>query len=147
MGEFAPPSCARQVLALLDSDQTESIRLAALDALQHLDEECVVDSLLARYPKMTDRLRNATRDALLSRKSWALRFLQEIDRGTFSPQVIPLDQVRQTSLHQDHQLDGLVRKLWGNIKGGTPEEKLAEVRRLHNDLRAGVGNPVRRQHR
>jgi putative membrane-bound dehydrogenase-like protein len=143
VGEFGPPSWARQVVTLLDSDQAERIQIAALDALQHFDEECVVDSLLAHYSKMTDRLRSATRDALLSRKSWALRFLQEIDRGRFLPQEVPLDQVRQISLHQDQQLDKLARKLWGNIKGGTPEEKLAEVRRLHNDLRAGTGNPVR----
>jgi putative membrane-bound dehydrogenase-like protein len=143
VGEFGPPNCARQVLTLLDSDQAEAIQLAALDALHHFDEECVVTSLLAHYPKMTDRLRSATQDALLSRKSWALRFLQEIDRDTFPSQEIPLDQVRQISLHQDQQLDGLVHKLWGNVKGGTPEEKLAEVRRLHNDLRAGTGNPVR----
>ena len=143
VGEFGPPSCARQVLTLLDSDQVEPIQLAALDALQHFDNDTNVDSLLVHYPKMKDRLRSATRDALLSRKSWALRFLQEIDRGRFLPQEVPLDQVRQISLHQDQQLDKLARKLWGNIKGGTPEEKLAEVRRLHNDLRAGMGNPVR----
>ena len=143
VGEFGPPSCARRVLTLLDSDQAEPIQLAALDALQHFDNDVNVDSLLAHYPKMKDRLRSATRDALLGRKSWALRFLQEIDRGRFLPQEVPLDQVRQISLHQDQQLDKLARKLWGNIKGGTPEEKLAEVRRHHNDLRAGMGNPVR----
>jgi len=143
VGEFGLPNCARRVLTLLDSDQAEPIQLAALDALQHFDNDVNVDWLLAHYPKMKDRLRSATRDALLGRKSWALRFLQEIDRGRFLHQEVPLDQVRQLSLHQDQQLDKLARKLWGNIKGGTPEEKLAEVRRLHNDLRAGMGNPVR----
>jgi len=82
-------------------------------------------------------------NVLLSRKGWALSFLQEIDRGKFPPPEVPLDQVRQIGLHQDQQLDKFVRKLWGNIKGATPEEKLAEARRLHNDLRAGIGNPLR----
>src|SRR5207302_1093394 len=31
-------------------------------------------------------------------------------------------------------------KHWGNISGGTSEEKLAVVRRLNNDLRAGPGD-------
>jgi len=142
LGEFGPSSCAGPVLRLLDSDQPEPIQLAALDALQHFDQELIVVSLLRGYPRMKDRLRSATRGVLLSRKDWALKFLQEIDRGKFPAQEVPLDQVRQISLHQDRQLSELVRKLWGNIKSGTPEEKLAEVRRLHNDLRAGTGNPT-----
>ena len=37
-------------------------------------------------------------------------------------------------------LAGLVRKHWGVTRGATREEKLAEVRRLNNDLRAGPGD-------
>ena len=40
-------------------------------------------------------------------------------------------------------LDATVRKLWGAVKGETPGEKLAEVRRLNNDLRAGEGDADR----
>jgi putative heme-binding domain-containing protein len=47
------------------------------------------------------------------------------------------------ALHNDRQLDGLVRKHWGTVQAATPEEKLAEVRRLNNDLRAATGDPRR----
>ena len=47
------------------------------------------------------------------------------------------------ALLQDPSLDDLVRKHWGSVKGATPGEKLAEVRRLNNDLRAAVGDPKR----
>jgi len=47
------------------------------------------------------------------------------------------------ALHGEAKLDALVRKLWGRIEAGTPEEKLAEMRRLNNDLRAGAGDRVR----
>ena len=36
-----------------------------------------------------------------------------------------------------------MRKRWGNIRAGTPEEKLADIRRISNDLRAAVGRPER----
>jgi putative heme-binding domain-containing protein len=92
---------------------------------------------------LNDRLRSRTRDLLLSRKSSALAFLEEIDQGKHPAAEVPVEQLRQISLHQDKQLDELVRKHWGNIASGTPEEKLAEMRRLNNDLRAGSADPLR----
>jgi cation-transporting ATPase I len=44
--------------------------------------------------------------------------------------VLPISNAVLTS-----RLDTLVRKHWGNIQGGTPEEKLAEMRRLLGVLR------------
>jgi putative heme-binding domain-containing protein len=43
-------------------------------------------------------------------------------------------------LHKSADIDTLVRKHWGNIGPGTPEEKLATMRRFNNDLRAGTGD-------
>ena len=37
----------------------------------------------------------------------------------------------------------MVRKHWGVTRGATREERLAEVRRLNNDLRAAPGDPAR----
>jgi len=56
---------------------------------------------------------------------------------------VPIEQLRLVALHKDKQLDELVTKNWGNVKGGTPEEKLAEMRRFNNDLNAGKGDPDR----
>ena len=54
--------------------------------------------------------------------------------------AISLDQLQRIALLGDPKLDALVRKDWGNISGGTPEEKLADVRRFNNDLRAFPGD-------
>src|SRR5262249_28712445 len=56
---------------------------------------------------------------------------------------VPVEQLRPVARHHDPQLDALVRKHWGTVTPGTPEEKLAEMRRLANDLRAGRGDPAR----
>ena len=34
-------------------------------------------------------------------------------------------------------------KIWGKVQSATPEERLAEVRRLNNDLRAADGDPAK----
>ena len=49
----------------------------------------------------------------------------------------------RSPLHNDKALDERVAKRWGKVTGGTPEEKLAEVRRLNNDLRAASRRPGR----
>jgi len=63
-----------------------------------------------------------------------------VDRGQFPAKEIPVSQLRRIDGFEDAKLNALVRKHWGAIGQGTEEAKLAEVRRLSNDLRAGTGD-------
>jgi putative heme-binding domain-containing protein len=54
---------------------------------------------------------------------------------------VTLDELGRVTALQDAGLDAIVRKHWGMNKGATPGEKLAEVRRLNNDLNAAKGDP------
>jgi putative membrane-bound dehydrogenase-like protein len=141
LGDAGKPDCVAPLLKLVGSGEPESIQLAALSTLQRFDREEVTSALLRHYPKMPPPLRARTSEVLLSRKAWARAFLAEIDAGRFAAKDVPTEQLRVVRLHKDRALDDLVRKHWGNIRPGTPEEKLAEMRRLSNDLRAGAGNP------
>jgi putative membrane-bound dehydrogenase-like protein len=146
LGEVGRPSCVEPVLNLLTAESgraaPEPVKLAALDLLQRFDRDEIAAALLAEFPRLTGRLRARAADVLLSRKPWARRFLREIDAGRLAAKDVTVEQLRVVSLHQDRRLDAVVHKLWGNVQGGTPEEKLAEMRRLSNDLRAGTGDPV-----
>lgn len=53
-----------------------------------------------------------------------------------------MEQIRRVALFDDDMLDALVIKHWGKLQAATREEKLAEVRRLNNDLRAAGGDAV-----
>ena len=83
------------------------------------------------------------RDVLLARPAIARAFLERVDNKAIAAAEVPIDQLRQVALHGDPRLDALVRKHWGSIQPGTAEEKLAEIRRLSNDLRAGPGDRTR----
>jgi putative heme-binding domain-containing protein len=76
----------------------------------------------------------------LARRSWAEKLLWAVDRGEVAREDFSLDQLRLVALHSDASLDALVKKHWGAIQGGNPEERLAEMRRINNDLRAAGGN-------
>jgi putative heme-binding domain-containing protein len=142
LGEVGQSSCVPAVCGLLDSTEPEVVQLAALTTLERFDQDGVADDLLLHYPRMSGRVRGRTADVLLSRKRWALTFLQGIDVGKYSAKDVTVEQLRRISFHQDRRLDELMHKHWGAITTGTPEEKLAEMRRLSNDLRAAPGNPL-----
>jgi len=142
LGDLGKPACVPVLLNLVGDGEPEAVQVAALEALQHFDREEIAAALLRHYSKMPSRLRARTSEVLLSRKAWAGAFLHEIDTGHFAAKDVPTEQLRVVALHRERSLDDLVRKHWGNIRPGTPEEKLAEMRRLSNDLRAGAGNPT-----
>jgi putative membrane-bound dehydrogenase-like protein len=140
--DIGDKSCVPALLSLIGEREAEAVRLAAIAALQRFDNPDIAGVLMRLYPKMSPRLRDRAGEALFSRKDWAREFLHQIDKGRFDAKEIPVERLRVVALHSDRQLDDLVRKHWGNIQPGTVEEKLAEMRRLSNDLRAGEGKPT-----
>ena len=79
----------------------------------------------------------------MSRISWARAYLAAIDRGDLIASEVTLDELGRFATLRDPKLAALVRKHWGVTRGTTREERLAEVRRLNNDLRAATGDPIR----
>jgi len=138
--KFGKADCVPVVLAFVDTKQPEQVQSRAMSVLNRFGSKLFTDRLLANYLQLTPSLRTQARDILFGRPATAAAFLKQIDQKKFDAKEVPLDQLRRIVLHEDKQLDALVRKHWGNIQGGTPDEKLATMRRFNNDLRAGSGN-------
>lgn len=134
---------ATAALGLLEGRQPPEVQAAALEVLARHGDGRVTERLLAYYPKSPPALRRQIRDVLLGRPASARVFLERVDRKEIAAAEVPVDQLRQVALYGDASLDALVRKNWGSVRPGTPEEKLAEIRRLTNDLRAGAGDRAR----
>jgi putative heme-binding domain-containing protein len=142
LGEIDAAAFAPKIMSLVGGTEPLAIQQAALDALDHFESHEITADLLKIYPQAAGLPRVRMCEMLLSRKHSALVFLRGVDAGKYSANEVAIEQLRLISLHQDKELNDLVRKHWGNIAGGSPEEKLAEMRRLNNDLRAGPGNPL-----
>lgn len=143
LGETGDRTSTGLLLSLATEDNSPPVRVAALKALGRFEDESIAKVLIDAYPRQSDDWRSRTRELLLGRPSWARAYLAAIDHGQLSAKEVTIEQIGRVALLQDPGLDDLVRKHWGSVKGATPGEKLAEVRRLNNDLRAAVGDPKR----
>lgn len=141
LGQMGEPSCVPHLLALLSLEEAHDVEIAALRAVAAFDDDRIPARILAEYSRYSDKLKGICRQVLFSRPGWALAFLSKIDQGQFDAKQVPVDDLRSLDVFHDSQLDALVRKHWGKITRGTPEEKLADVRRYNNDLRAAGGSP------
>jgi putative heme-binding domain-containing protein len=139
LGEVGGPAAVDPLVQLVDFGP-KPLQMAALDALSRYDDERIAPALLEKLPAMEPALRAKTCDVLLARKAWAEKLLELVDRGRFPAKEIAVEQLRIVALHQNQTLDSLVKKHWGAIQSGTPEERLAEMRRISNDLRAAAGD-------
>lgn len=125
------------------SARSDGVRAAALEVIAKFPSEEVTQELLNDYRSGSADLKRRIRAILLSRPASAGRLLALVEDGGIPASEIPVDELRVIALFSDRSLEELVRKHWGNIGPGTPEEKLATMRRLSNDLRAGTGDKLR----
>jgi putative membrane-bound dehydrogenase-like protein len=134
---------ADSAFQVLEKETETIVRSASLNLLAQLEDSDVISRLVQLLKNQPDAaLASAIRDVLLTRSSSARIWLTAVDRGEISPASATIEQVRRIALLQDSELDALVTKHWGRLQGASREEKLAEVRRLNNDVRAAAGNPA-----
>jgi len=143
LGELKDQEAVGLLLDLSTGGDSAAVRFASLRALGRFEDEAIASALLAAYPRQAEAWRSRARDLLLSRSSWARAYLTAIDRRAVPASEVTLDQLGRFATLRAPDLAARVRKHWGVTRGTTHEERLAEVRRLNNDLRAAPGDPVR----
>jgi putative membrane-bound dehydrogenase-like protein len=142
VGEKSEPGRVESLIGLAESDQPDSVRAASVRLLARADDAEIGARLLKLHQSSgSEELKSQIRGVMLSRKSLASVWLNAVEKGDIAASLTPLDQIRLVALLEDENLNSIVTKHWGRLQGATAEEKLAEVRRLNNDLRAGSGNP------
>lgn len=135
------PALAEPALTLIQPGHPEPVRNAALQLLAAVNAPGSASKLVELLETTpADSLHTRIRDALLSRPTWAFELVQTVDRGELPAASISVEQIRRTALFDHPNLQALVVRHWGRLQSATAEEKLAEVRRLNNDLRAASGN-------
>jgi putative membrane-bound dehydrogenase-like protein len=142
VGHTGESSCVPHLLGLLTLEEQHDVEIAALRAVASFDDDRIPARILAEYSRYSNKLKGICRQVLFSRPHWALAFLGKVGHSQFDAKQVPLDDLRGLEVFRNGQIDALVRKHWGRITRGTPEEKLADIRRFNNDLRAARGSPA-----
>lgn len=150
-GEIGRPSCLPVLLPLLHIDEQRDVEIAVLNTIARFDDDRIPVKVLEEYSRFSAELKALCLRVLLSRQNWAMAFLQEVEQGKIDPETIVVDELRGLAAYEDEEIDELLRKHWGRITRGTPEEKLADIRRFNNDLRAfpgraDAGQPLFEEH-
>ena len=141
LGRMGPPGCVPSLLSLLEWDEQHDVEVAAVKALARFDDERIPARILKEYPRFSLKLKTLCRRTLFTRQDWALCFLSKVEEGAFDAEVVAVEELRGLAVFEDAAIDAVVTGHWGRITRGTPEEKLADVRRFNNDLRAFPGDP------
>jgi putative membrane-bound dehydrogenase-like protein len=131
---------SRRLFDLATRDDSDAVRLVALTGWARLGNDSEAGELVAGYARFPATMQSRLRSALLSRKNWAAILLKAVDAGRITAKDFAVEELFAAKAHGDRDLDTLIGKHWGNVRSATPEERLAEVRRLNNDLRAAPGN-------
>jgi putative heme-binding domain-containing protein len=129
-GEAKQPGCVAPLLGLLGREEPEAIKLAALGALQSYADESIAGRVVEQLPQFSERLRDVAHTMLASRRDWARRLVAAVDAGKVPAESVTLATVRQLLLYRDGQIGDLVHKHWGDVKGATTAQMLAEIDRL-----------------
>lgn len=127
-------------LQLAVHHKDDSVRSAALKALRRFVTPEVTSPILEAYSSMSMPLQSVAREVLFRHPDSVLAFLELVDQKTIKAASVPLEELRALALFGNPEIDQLVRRHWGNLSPGTPEEKLADIRRFNNDLRAASGD-------
>jgi putative heme-binding domain-containing protein len=140
-GEVRQPRCLPILLSIVERSPDDSLRMAALTALQLYDDAKIGTAVVALYSKFTDAPRSVAQTLLVSRKAWLLALLEAVDAGKLDRTTIPEDVVRKMTLHRDPRITQLVAKHWGNVEGATTAAMQQQIERLEGILRSGSGSP------
>jgi putative membrane-bound dehydrogenase-like protein len=134
------PSCEEMLLKAIQGDQPEEVQEAAVRGMGRMAQESIGPALIERYDALSARGKQAVRTVLLSRAAWTRPLLLAVAEGHIPAGDFDLAELSSVARHQNKSLDAQVRKVWGAVGSGSPGERMAEVRRLTNDLRAAEGS-------
>jgi len=133
---IAALAAARDIEAisvLLEVLDDRAVCVDVVKALANFDDPRIPANLLDYWPNFRDGSRDHASDTMISRKSYAMEFVQAITAGHVDPADLTASQVRQLLAFKEPGIDRVVEFRWGMMNGSS-ELRNADVAKLKNAL-------------
>ncbi|MEZ6046249.1 MAG: c-type cytochrome [Planctomycetaceae bacterium] len=127
LGESKVDAAIPVLLKLLSSSEQLDLQKELLTTLQAYANPKIADEVLKQYSDWSPEVQEVAQTLLVSRKAWALQFLQAIDEGKLKADSIPLAVVRKMTIYQDDEIGRLVATHWASVEGASSEEMKAAI--------------------
>ena len=90
--------------------------------------------MLIQWPNLSTELRKETIVLLSSRKSWAGRLLDAVQKGTLDRKDLTENDVRRILAFKDKSLVDRIEKTWGKLRDQTPEKVEHQLHKFRQQL-------------
>ena len=140
-GAIGQPACVPVLLKIAKESRNDTLRSAALAALQAYQDETIGREIVALYGNLSDDVRAVAQSVLATRLSWSQQLIAAVDAGRIEKRTIDETTVRKLLLHNAPNLAQLVKKHFGEPAGRSPEEIRQQIDKLSQTILAASGNP------
>jgi putative membrane-bound dehydrogenase-like protein len=143
LGQVGRSDAVTVFLRVLTDGPSDTLRGAALNALQPFADARVAPAVLAGYAKLPAALRAKAQALLLGRPLSAGPFLQAVDAGRIDKASVSMDLLRTAVSFSKPDLTKLIEKHWGKVGPQPAGEKIARIRALNHAMNQAKGDAVR----
>ena len=140
-GEIRTPEFIPVLLEVVTQDKNPELISSSLASLQAFDDIRIGKTVVDFFKRLPDEVRPVAETLLSSRPAWANLLLKAVDRGILTPNDVSETALKKMLLHENKEINELIRRHWNTIAGATTEQMKNEISRLTKLLSSGSGNP------
>jgi putative membrane-bound dehydrogenase-like protein len=144
IGQVPRPSGRAALIAALGREASPTLLAALLNALSADGSPEAADSILARFETLPAPLRSQAIDRLVSRKEWAGRLFDAMERGRVEPDAVTTSQAEAVVRLGDPALNDRLRLAWGKLPERLDEARAKRIAEVRGILPEGDKGDARR---
>lgn len=148
LGEIGHEPVVPVLLGILDdspevnaSPDERELLTTTLSALRNFSSPKITEKLVMSIPHMERSVREVALANLAARAASAEALLEAIDDARIDQRQIPVEVIRQLSVHQAPEVAALVRKLWPELDPVSVRQAQEKIAAVSEVLQAGRGDP------
>jgi putative membrane-bound dehydrogenase-like protein len=142
-GEVKQPAAVPLLIKIVQTENSEELRLAALLSLQSYSNDAIAQDVLTLHNELPESLQTSAQSLLASRENWARLLLNAVVENRIAKEAISKETLKKLQLHNSDEFKSMIRDQFGDIQGATTAQMQSRINSLDKMLRTSIasGNP------